>query len=211
MIPGPIYVYKCPNCSNLLTKESLTSGNTIGAKIYSDGKRIAQDLPEFPNLTKCKKCETVFWLSKMKEIGRYEWEDDNVKTEWESADEAEFLEIEDYFNAINNGTAKNNIDELFIRKQIWWAYNDKLRQGEKIFSDINDELLWLENINKLITLLDHTDINQRIAIAEINRNLGDFENCKRLLESIKNDDLNWIKEKLLNECKRMNKWLIILN
>lgn len=54
MIPGPNYVYKCPNCSALLTRESIASGNSFGSKLFSDGKRIAPMNPELPNLTKCR-------------------------------------------------------------------------------------------------------------------------------------------------------------
>jgi len=186
------------------------SGNTFGAKIFSDGKRIAPMLPEFPNLTKCKKCETIFWLSKLKEIETYEW-DDQKNTEWQKADEADFLEIEDYYNAIKNGIAENKEEEINIRRLIWWTYNDRIRKGQNIFNDEKDELRWLENIKRLKTLLDQSDINQRIMIAEINRNLGDFENCVSVVQSIVDIDLNWLKEKFLNECKRKNKWVIELN
>jgi len=210
MTPGPNYVYKCPNCGNLLTKESIISGNTFGAKIFSDGKRIAPMLPEFPDLTKCKKCNTIFWLSKLKEIGTYNW-GDNVNSEWENAEEVEFLEIEDYFNAINKGIAENKDEEFYIRQRIWWAYNDRIRKGQEIFNDKSDELRWIKNVKKLKELLDHSDINQKIMIAEINRNLGDFDNCIGVIQSIDNDELNWLKEKFLHECKRKNKWVIELN
>ena len=175
MLPGPNYVYKCPNCGNLLTKGSLMSGNTFGAKIFSDGKRIAPMLPVYPKITKCKKCNTIFWLSKSKEIGTFEWGDNN-NSQWQNADKAEFLEIDDYYNAINKGIAENSKEELFIRQRIWWAYNDKIRKGQKIFNDESDELRWIDNVRKLKILLDQSDINQKIMIAEINRNLGDFEN-----------------------------------
>lgn len=210
MLLGPNYVYKCPNCGNLLVQGSLISGNTFGATIYSDGKTIAPMLQEFPNLTKCKKCETILWLSKLKEIGIYEWNSvENLKLQ--HADRAEFLEIEDYYIALNKGIAENHDEELMIRQQIWWAYNDKIRQGQKIFIDEKDELRWKENVEKLRTLFDPSDINQKIMIAEINRNLGDFESCIGIIQGIENDDLKWLKEKFLNECKRKNKWVIELN
>src|SRR5574344_1230270 len=198
MLLGPNYVYKCPNCGNLITKGSLMSGNTFGAKIFSDGKRIAPMLPEFPNLTK------------LKEIGTYEW-GDNENPQWQKADNADFLEIEDYYNAIIKGIAENKNEELIIRKQIWWSYNDRIREGQEIFNDESDELRWLENVQKLKALLDQTDINQRIMIAEINRNLGDFETCINVIQSIDNDELNWLKDKFLNECNKKNKWVIELN
>ena len=128
MEPGPNYIYKCPNCGNLLTNESLMSGNTFGAKIFSDGKRVAPMLPEFPDLTKCRKCNTIFWLSKLEEVGTYQW-GYKKSPNWEKADKAKFLNIKDYFKALNDGIAENREEELYIRNRIWWAYNDRTRKG----------------------------------------------------------------------------------
>lgn len=210
MIPGPTYVYKCPNCGDLLTKGSLMSGNTLGSEIFSDGKRIAPMLPEFPNLTKCKKCDTILWLSKLKEIGTYGLIDEE-NSKWGNADIAEFLDIEDYFRALNEGLAENKQEELFLRQRIWWAYNDRVRNGKNPFIDVNDEIKWRENCIKLISLLDESDLNQRIMIAEIRRNLGDFETCLEIIKKIDNVELNWLKDKFINECKKGNKWVVKLN
>ena len=210
MLPGPNYVYKCPSCGNLMTKGTLLSGNTFGAEIFSDGKRIAPMLPEFPDLSKCKKCDTIFWLSKLKEIGTYEW-GAKMSSRWEKADNADFLDIEDYFRALNDNLAEDMQEKLFIRNQIWWAYNDRIRNNRSQFLDEYDEIKWRENCNKLMSLLDQSDLNQKIMTAEIHRNLGDFENCINIIESVDNNDLNWLKEKFINECKRKNKNVIRLN
>ena len=79
------------------------------------------------------------------------------------------------------------------------------------FNDESDELRWIENIQKLKTLLDQSDINQRIMIAEICRNLGDFETCIKVIQTIDNEELNWLKEKFLNECNKRNKWVMELS
>lgn len=215
--PLPDYVYKCPNCGNLVKIgsmagiTSLMSGNTFGAKIYSDGKGIAPMLPDFPKLTKCKKCDTIFWWSKLEEIGGYiDWDNDQ-KTLCQKADKAKFLEIDDYFKAIEAGIAENENEEFLIRQRIWWAFNDKTRNGKKIFKNANDELRWNDNIKKFLILLDESDINQKIMIAEINRNLGDFENCVRIIQSIDDNGLNWLKKQFINECRRKNKLVIELN
>ena len=210
MIPGSNYVYKCPNCGNLLTKESLMSGNTFGTKIFSDGKRIAPMLPEYPNLTKCKKCNTIFWLSKLNEIGTYEFGDQD-NSNWQEADYAEFLEIDDYLKALEIGVSENKKEELFIRQRIWWTYNDRIRNGKNIFNNEEDEIDWKENLKNLINLLDKSDINQKIMIAEINRNQGEFENCIYIIESIDNEELNWLKEKFINECNLKNRLVVELN
>lgn len=210
MIKGPNYVYECPNCGSHLTRESFVSGSTFGAKIFSDGKQIAPLLPELPNLIKCKKCNAFFWLSKLKKTGTYNV-GDNVNSKWENAQKIDFLEIDDYFIAIHKGIAENKDEESYIRQQIWWAYNDRIRASQEIFSEENDELRWIENLKKLKELIDDSDIYQKILIAEIDRNLGDFESCISIIQSIDNDEVSWLKEKLLNECKQKNKWVIELD
>jgi hypothetical protein len=198
---------------------SLLSGNTFGAKQFSDGKQVARMLPEFPNLTKCKKCNTIFWLNKLKEIGSYRWGEENSK--WAKADSAEFLTIEEYFIAITKGVAENKGEELFIRQHLWWVYNDRIRNGQKIFNDKNDEMRWKKNLIELLNLLNRQNIfrrilnlpnksavNDKIMKAEIYRNLGDFENCIRIIQSIDNQGMNWLKVQFVKECERKNRWVI---
>jgi hypothetical protein len=193
-----------------LTKKSVISGNTYGSKIFSDGKRIAPMLPDFPELTKCKQCNTIFWLSKMKEIGTYEW-GDNKNPKWQNTDDAEFLTIDDYFQALEAGMAEDKNEESYIRQQIWWTYNDRVRNGENMCKNEEDELRWRENVSILLSLLDLDDLTQKIMMAEINRNLGNFENCMNIVESIDNDELNWLKEFFFTECKRKNTLVVALN
>jgi len=209
MIPGPEYVYKCPNCDNFLTKGSLVSGNTFGEKMYSDGKRIAPMLPEFPNLTKCKKCSAIFWLSKLQKLGTYdEFVDENPT--YKNADEAKFLKIEDYFQALNKGIAENNDEELTIRQFICWSYNDRVRNNKAMFIDEEDELKWEKNTKALMSLLEAEYIDSRILLAELNRNLGNFETCIGIIKDIDNEELSWLKEIFLTECERKNKLVVQL-
>ena len=69
MIPGPDYIYKCPNCGSLFRQGSLTSGNTFGAKVFSDGVTIAPMMSDFPSFTKCKKCGSFLNMRELKEVG----------------------------------------------------------------------------------------------------------------------------------------------
>lgn len=209
MISGPTYIYQCPNCGNLLSNGSLGSGNTFGAQVFSDGKCIAPMLVEFPDLTKCKKCKALFWLSKLQEIGTYHL-GDFPDPEWREADKARFLTIGEYTTALKTDIAENNEEELKIRLSLWRAYNDRLRKGQEIFRTEKDESIWSENVKQLLVLLDESDNSHRLLCAEINRNLGDFEKCVSLTQSVDDEHLNWIKDILLNECKRKNKWLVEL-
>lgn len=210
MLPGPTLVYQCPKCGRRITRESLLSGNTLGAIYYSDGKFFAPMLPEFPILTKCKQCNTILWLSKLEEIGNNEsYFENSFDTTY--ADKAKFLSINDYFRALDEGLAETTEEEIFIRQRIWWSYNDRVRKGNKLFVNKNDERRWEMNCYKLINLLDYSDLNQRVMIAELKRNLGDFNGCIEVLESIKDKEFNYVKEKLLDECRKRNSLVIRLN
>jgi len=210
MLPGPNLIYKCPNCDNILQNQSLLSGNTFDCKIYSDGKRIYPMLPEFPDLTKCKKCKHIFWLSKTNEIGSYNWGDENNLL-WQNADKAEFLTIDEYFMALALNVAKDKSGEFYIRQRIWWSFNDRVRNGKVLYNSEEEKTRWESNINGLIKILDPDDVSQLIMIAELNRNLGNFEICLTIIESLDNPDLDWLKEAFIKNCSDRNQLVFQLN
>lgn len=217
---GPNDIYKCPNCEFLILSISFISFNNFGASSYSDGQVIAPMLPNIPNLTKCKRCNAIFWLNKL-EVFSYEfWEEFNnplaillnpTNYKEDEACWAEHLEIDEYFEALEKNIFENKEEEIYIRKRIWWLYNDRLKMGQKIFNGEEDELQWKENLNKLLNLLDVSDIDQRIMAAEIYRNFGEFEKCINLIESIDDVKLDRLKKIYINECNLKNRWLILLN
>jgi hypothetical protein len=207
---GPNYIYECPQCGNLIQRKSLLSGNTFDSKIYSDGKRIAPMLPEFPNLTECKKCRYIFWLTKANKIGEYSW-GDKLNPLWKNADHAEFLSIHNYFKALKENVAENQHEELFIRKRIWWSFNDRVRKGGKLFRFVNDEVRWKENIDRLLKLLDIEQVDQKIMVAELYRNLGEFKLCLELINSIEDVELEWLKDAFNKECCNRNTFVFLLN
>jgi hypothetical protein len=200
---GPNLVYECPNCGNLIQNCSLMSGNTVGALVYSDGKRIAPMLPEYPNLTICKKCNYIFWLDKTKEIGHY-YDDEKTKPEWLNSDQAEFLTVDEYFHALDLVLAEDNTDELFIRQRIWWLFNDRVRNSEVLFISDDDEYKWKSNIENLLRILEVNEVNHKILIAELYRNIGNFEKCLSLIQNIEDPETDWLKQAFIKECNSKN-------
>lgn len=209
MKPGPENIYQCPNCENLISCGSLRSGNTFGALSYSDGKVIAPMLPEFPSITKCSKCENIFWIEKAKLVGTYD--PMSFSSEFPEAEEAVFLSLEEYHTAIEQKLYTNSSEETFLRMRLWWNFNDRVRSGEELFRNESDRLLWEININKLMELLDYENLNERLMIAELNRNLGNFEKCMEIIASIDSPDLNRIKTQFKNECLKKNENVFQLN
>lgn len=207
---APSSIYQCPVCSNLLMKPNLMSGNTIDAKLYSDGRRIARMMPEFPNLTTCSKCSSIFWLDKLEEIGQYTW-GETINDEWKNAERVRFLDIYEYFKALENKIYDSVTEEFYIRQRIWWCFNDRVINGEKLFIQDQDASLWSDNASCLLELFNPENEGERIMIAELNRNIGNFEKCKVILATIENPAFDWLKIAFEKECDQENKNVFQLN
>ncbi len=211
MLLGPTYIIECPKCTALLKKASLASGNTFGAQEYSDGKFEAPMLREFPVITICDKCSNAFWIDKAKEVGSFNRLDKSAPAEWRNARQVRFPETEEYFSILGTSFVKNQEDEFYIRQRILWDFNDRDRDRWNI--DDSDGSLsqddfekWQGNILALIRILNRSHLNgyKKLLLAELYRNLGDFENCEKIMHSIKGYELLWIKDNFLRECKRRN-------
>ena len=63
-----LIVRECPHCRAHVVQEETVSGNTIGAKYYTDGKREAKMLPDHPALVKCPMCSKFFWVEEASEV-----------------------------------------------------------------------------------------------------------------------------------------------
>ncbi len=200
---GPTYIYECPQCNNLISRGSIASGNTFDMKLYSDAKRITPMLMEFPNITKCEKCNHIFKIDDLKEIGKYSWGEE-VIDDWKNADEVNFLDIYDNFTALTKNIAKTDEEELDIRLSIWWLFNDRVRNDEDLFSLEDDKNLWQDNLNRLIELLSKADQVNIIMIAEIYRSLGDFVNCMKIIDGLDAEKYDFLKVPFSRECKAKN-------
>ena len=154
MMPGPTYVYQCPECNNLLKKSSLLSGNSFNSESYSDGYTKNPMLPELPNLTICTKCNQIFRLNELEEIGEYEY-DHNTKPEWEKAPYAKFLTVYEYFRVLEDMPPKNTQEELELRIQIWHSFNDRVRDySGELYNQENDRVLYNANCERILELID---------------------------------------------------------
>ena len=213
---GPVIVYQCPKCPNRISNSSMTSGNFIGGKSYSDGKNVSPMSSPFLVITICSKCSAIFWLSKAKEVDRYDF----MSRRWDQLADvrsARFLSIQEYFIALETNVAETAEEEFYKRKSIWWAFNDKFSGGRMTLAFFdpkkNNEFLhdneiaqklYIENIKRMLNLIDPTNVNQLKLTAELNRNIGNFEKCLSILERIDDPDLDKIKAAIKKECEDKN-------
>jgi hypothetical protein len=226
----PALLYNCPLCGNVISNQSILSGNSRGTIAYSDGRNLSPNMWQFPLLSKCRKCDTIFWLYGGKHDSKdFDYFDDNVDKNIKDeikVDVAKFLTLKEYFKALDQKLYTTYEEELYIRQRIWWGFNNRLRNViswrhfhlkiwwgfhiiikpiAKLFTSQKNKKLWKDNAVKLLSLLNPENIHQKIMIAEIQRNLGNFEKCLKTVESINDEEFSFIKISFVRKCALKNR------
>ena len=205
MIPGPDKVIACPHCGCLARKHTLISGNTFGAILWSDGKREAPMLPEFPAAAKCRGCKRFYWVDEAEVKGELELfgESKRVPEEWKRAEPIEHLTIEEYIEALDAGIGTDMEKERYLRVHFWWAVNDIVRRNANAQIPTRYIEKLRENLAKLSALLDERDPNDRIMKAEIARETGDFTQAVCLLKGIPSN-FGWVVDRIIGLSEKKN-------
>lgn len=196
MIPGPDQILACPSCGKPLRRETLTSGNTFGAILWSDGKREAPMLPDFPAVSRCGHCHSIFWVEDAASFG----EDDRFGEEqpekqpetWARALDIDFLDADGYVEAIDMTSEPKRIH--FLRIMLWHTLNDPYR-NDKAVSQGSQSDLFVRNLEALIQLLDETNPGERIMKAEALREIGRHEDAIQLLMDV-DHELEWATKQI---------------
>jgi hypothetical protein len=209
MIPGPTILIKCPHCGGYAKKETLLSGNTFGASLWSDCKQIASMLPEFPQVVLCKHCNQFYWVEDAKEVDSiWLWDRKRYSKEkelkWANTKFIEFPTYEEYLQCLESDAIRNRSDEKYVRIQLWWLSNDHIRGKYPLINLFRNKMIEFNciNIESLLDLLDQVNTTELIKKAEIHRNLGRFDESKALIESITDEKYAWIKVKFLEQIDR---------
>ena len=179
MMPGESTYRDCPSCGGILIQRSLLSGNTIGARFWTDGKIDAPMLPQYPALVRCAHCQTLLWLPEAKEheFATRPQMFENVAGALNPIAPTE----NDYLEAIEIGLAPDQEREKYCRIHAWHCFNDA-RRDQKNAENL-DELsdVAASNMKALFALLDRMKPAERMLRAEIARELGRFPEALGLL------------------------------
>jgi hypothetical protein len=198
MLPGPFIIRECPKCSKTFTEMTMASGNTFGAKLWSDMKFDAPMMMESHQCGVCPECNAFMWLKKTKEVDRIQWED-LKSSKYSESKLYESPTIDNFMCALKDSTL-NIHDEIYIRVKLLHALNDHFRRKIPLpnLSDFSKE-----NKLRLIGLLDETDDN-RLLKAELHRELGDFLSAMTILEGDFSPDRRWVVDALGKLCEDKN-------
>ncbi len=178
-MPGESIYRECPSCDKLLTERTLLSGNTFGARFWTDGKMDAPMLPQYPALVRCAHCQTLLWLPEAKE---HEFATppkmfENVEGALSPQPPTEA----DYLEAIESGLAPDKEQEKYCRVHAWHCFNDARRDAKNAaeLSDLPDDTA--ANMKALFAMLERNKPDERMLRAELARELGRFPEALQLL------------------------------
>ena len=181
MMPGPIIIRECTHCKGQFKESTIASGNTFGARYWTDGKMEADMMPEVDWLVSCPNCLAPVWVDSAEEVGRVHRPYRESPEDYKNADQLEYgrsPSAEEYLKALED-LAISTEEQVYIRFRLWWLWNDARRKSKKPKPFKNYEVT---NLEALIKLQDESDINELVTKAEMNRELGRFEEAIRLLD-----------------------------
>jgi len=200
MLLGPIIIRECPECSQYIKQVTLESGDTMGARFWTDGKMDAPMMLDQPRLVKCPACKTLFWLDTAKQIAELE-PLAKIKKEFSDALMYEHLTETDYLELLQKKKISKKKEE-YVRIRAWWCTNDSMRyekqtkRSKVVFSKDQEE-----NVSRLYELLDDEVPNQRLMKAEIARERGMFDEAMSLLEYKFPENFDKVVDVIRNLCE----------
>ena len=177
MTPGHNLILRLPSSGKLVKIETIASGNTCGARYWSDGKSECPMLPERLWLRVHPENRELFWEDECEKVDREApWEDSKKYPKVPFAEEPG---LDDYRLALDQGVAISEEQKHYILTHFWWSANDPIRHKQKDAKrpdDFRDKLI------ELRSMLDLGAPEERVTAAEIARELGDFEVAVGLLD-----------------------------
>lgn len=211
----PRWIHQCPNCENMLSAGIYYAGSSVIRRDFSDGRTVPPGAPVYPVIIKCSKCETIRWTSNLIRIrkdGKSQKAGASIKIDerWEKLEREAFLTLDEYIEALIKGIyssacEENNYEEeVYIRDMIHWGFNDRTRSGEPLFQHDSDKSVYTDNIYWLLKDLNMNDSFHRTKIAELHRNLGEFEKCMEILKMDRRTPTDCMYDAFEKECNLKN-------
>lgn len=173
-----------------MKERTIASGNTFGARYWTDGKVDASMLPLTPSAVLCPHCRALLWVSSLKEVGEIPGPRGFgvPRPEYDHSFDAlpfiEKLEVDDYLMAVRTGEFSKD-QEAYLRTMYWRLMNDPRRRSQTSSALSAEEQT---NLRSLLELVIETDESSRLIRAEIHRELGEFEECEKALDYDFSDD-----------------------
>ena len=225
------YVYelkKCTNCDGEFISNSLRSGNTRGAVFYTDGYMFSPMYSEEVHIVKCPDCGSYLWKNSLSTI-KYFSESEFIQYRGTDNLGGSYQPSIDFEHLLLTPIWKNLDQEKYIRIRAWWAYNNRYRPQEYQMEfplwekycresglpiksrDFSITLEQEKNLHRILELLELQNQNDRLMMAEIHRELGDFTLSISLLDFDFSDDFKGYARVIVNLCNKQVSKVEIIN
>ena len=195
---GRTRIVPCPYCGATKQLMSLMSGNTFGARFWSDGKRIAPMLPNISPVQRCLDCGKYYLLYQQEfELGTgHSFETGDLEYhEWKEAF-AQFSE---------EGLKKSDMANVMLG--LIQAYNDYCYRDRDSHEPSEEETLFITSIiGEFIRMYNWRKVEVPLLKAELYREMGEMKKCARVLSSLEDKPMKDLEKALFNGIKeRMEK------
>lgn len=197
MLPGPDQVLQCPSCAAAVLQPTISSGNTIGAIYYTDGYMDAPMFPQPSVLVRCPVCYEPFLRSQARLLGRYDrygatmFADEAAHAApdpaWRRAPRVAKVAVTDYVPVLIRRRF-NRETEVDLRIEFMQVCNHPRRQLAPDASRPAVTATERANLQMLASLLDLLNPEERLILAEVRRQLGEFDRAAVALAAEFPDD-----------------------
>jgi hypothetical protein len=222
MWPTPIDVYTCPACKKANVRGGSLSFPALFNLWFSDGYCLT-----FNNMqriyTLCDICSNVFPMNDANLEMTVECFDSKYPNYLELKEtESKKVCLEDLIDVSKNSQTLSKEDEVQLRLEIHWTFNDRVRYAEKIEevhpenymntlcqSDFETEVYSL-NQERLIALMPSETDQAKILLADVHRTAGNFKECAEIINQIVDPCLLSVKAAYSQACDMRYKGVFIL-
>ena len=215
MIPGPDQVLQCPSCEAVMLQPTIRSGNTLDAVYYTDGYMDAPMLPQPAALVRCPACRKPLvrrHAATLGEVDRYGasvFPDEQVASAdpaWRRAPRVEPAHEPDYVAVLATHRYSRE-DEMELRVELMHVCNHGRRRLPPHATPPPVSALEQANLRKLTALLDLRDGVERVMLAEVRRELAEFEVADTMLEGDFPEEVALAAQRIRQLVAERNRWV----
>ena len=178
-------IIACPHCEQLYRHHSTLDTFMKPETVYSDGY-ICNGSNFVVKMVKCFTCNKFFNIKDCKEVGALPYMG-LLPKKWGNT-----ISIIGYKNsiaeleeALYTSFCNTDENEKAVRTLLLRRFNDAFRNDSEYKQSEEERSQFIENIEKLIELSkDATNFDEKILLAELYREKGDFETCMKLITNI---------------------------
>ena len=219
---APEVTFRCPVCENPFLESNIVSGNSFGGKLYSDGSlRDGYVLSSTGHwITKCPKCSNYFHKKYLKKGPNLfkgqskDWWNENCDSpeysEYGTCDSSGYVyDLFFWQDAIDKklfypksaSKRDQNFYNMQLHLELWRYFNwilEDIIKGNSYTQEQKEYLQenYIDSCKIFISKIEPYNDNNKLILAELYRNIGDFENSLKSLDLIEDKKLcgNVIKE-----------------